>query len=85
VEVCSGKTNCKLQLLKSLEPLALKSRRMSKSAMASVFVSSVSFILDNTQCLSGCGHDNFLCGYHVTYASGVLAQVTLTQPEVSDA
>jgi hypothetical protein len=29
--------------------------------------------------------ESFLCGYHVTYASGVLAQVTLTQPEVSDA
>jgi len=24
---------------------------------------------------------SFLCGYHVTYASGVLAQVTVTQPE----
>jgi len=59
--VCSGKTNCKLKHLKSLEQLVLKSRRMWKSAMASVLISSLSFILDNTQCLIECGQDSLFC------------------------
>jgi len=56
-----------LKHLKSLGPLMLKSRRMWKCAMASVLISSLSFILENTQCLIGWGHGSLFCVVTTTH------------------